>query len=140
MSLHVVDGMRTFDGANYKLDLNSQSVTAQANTTSVNMTNFSSLMVVGLCNAITGSGTGQIVVQESNESGANFTNVSGGVANFNAANTCRIVHVDWRDPARKQFARIAAFNATNAVTLSAVSMRIEPKRGGINTDTNVIKA
>lgn len=125
--LRVCDGLRTANHANSVVDLPSQSVTAQVNTTSVDMANFSELLVHAQCNAVTGSGTGDIVVQESNEASANFTNISGASSNFSAANTAKPIHVNWRsNGARKKYARLAAFNTTNAVTLSATTYRLSP--------------
>lgn len=126
--LRVCDGLRTANHANSVVDLPSQSVTAQVNTTSVDMANFAELLVHAQCNGVTGAGTGEVVVQESNESGANFTNIAGAVSNFTAANTTKPIHVNWRaNGARKKYARLAAFNATNAVTLSATTYRLAPR-------------
>lgn len=120
------DGLRTANHANFVVDLPSQSVTANVNTSGVEMTNYAQLLVVGICNAITGSGVGNIQLQESDDN-TNFTNVTNAALSFNSANTVKELAIDWRKPGRKRYARLQASNTTNAATLVAVTNRLMPK-------------
>jgi hypothetical protein len=132
--LKVIDGLRTSNHANSVVDIAAQSVvhgTTNANvvSTSVDMANFAELLVVGLCNAVTGTPTGTIAIQESNEAAANFVNVTNAVLTFTAANTVKVHSLDWRKPNRKRYARLSAYNATNAITLAGITERVHQTHG-----------
>ncbi len=126
--LKVINGLETVDGANNKIDIPYQSVTAQVNSTGVDMSNHDEFLAAFLGAAITGSGTLTCLVQESDEAAANFANVEGGesnaVATINAANMLYVMSVDWRGPTRKKYARLSVINATNAVAVSALGLRV----------------
>lgn len=131
--LKIIDGLATLDGANFKIDIPYQSVTAQVNSTGVDMSDHNEFLGAFASAAVTGSGTLTCLVQESNEAAANFANVTGGVANavatISAANCLKILAVDWRGPLRKKYARLSAINATNAVAVSAVGLRVGKRSG-----------
>lgn len=118
--LKVIDGLRGLynnGAANCTVGLPYQSFTAAVNGAAIDMANFAELLVLGFLMAPTGSGTGVIYVQESNEAAANFANVANASMALSAANTERFHSVDWRNPARKRYARLVGANATNAVTM-----------------------
>jgi hypothetical protein len=135
MSLKVIDGLMTLDGANYKIDIPYQAVTAAAtvNSTGVDMSAHSEFLAAFLGAAVTGAGVLTCLVQESNEAAANFTNVTGGASNavttISAANTLKVMSVDWRSPLRKKYARLSVVAATNTVAVSAVGCRVSKKCG-----------
>lgn len=144
MPLKVIDGLKTCDGANAAIDLRSQSVThgtqnSNVVSSSVDMSGFAELIAIGMCNGVTGTPTGTITIQESNESSANFTNITNAVMTFTAANTMQVHSIDWRKPNRKRYARLSAFNATNACILAGLTLRVQPLRG-VSLDDNVSQA
>lgn len=126
MPLKVIDGLRTANHANAVIDF-AQLVAAQVNGPGTDMSEHLEAVYVGTCSAVTGSGTGTIVMQESNEASANFTNVTNASLAFNTANTVKVGSVDWRKPNRKRYARLAAFNATNSITLQGTLLRVQSK-------------
>jgi len=132
--LKVIDGLRTFNAA--APDLAAQSVTTQVNTGSVDMANFAELLVVGQCNSLGGGGVGSLAIQESNEAAANFTNITNAALAFTVANTMKVWSGDWRKPNRKRYARLAAFNTTANVTMSAVTLRVRPTRAALTLEAN----
>ena len=138
--LKVIDGLRTANHANSVIDFPAQSITTQANSTpSVDMANFAELIYVGICNSVTGSGVGQLQVQESNEAAANFVNITNAILAFTTANTIKIGSVDWRNPSRKQYARLTGTNTTNAITLSGHTQRVQPLNV-VSVGNNVVTA
>ena len=127
--LKVIDGLRTYDHANAKTEIPSQSIngTAVNSAGSLDMADHRELIAVALAGAVTGTGVLTVQIQESNEAAANFTNVTNAVLTLNTANTLKLHSVDWRKPARKRYARLQA-NTTNAVVVSAFSLAVGPKR------------
>lgn len=126
MSLKVIDGLRTLDGANHKIDIPAQSVASGAtvNGTSHDMSDHNELLAAFLGGAVTGAGSLACVVQESNEAAANFTNVAGATVTITTANFGQLMSVDWRSPLRKRYARLSVTASVNTVAVSAAGLRV----------------
>ena len=138
--LRVINGLRSFNHSNATINFPNQSITAQANGAAFDSANFSEVIAVGMCQSVTGSGTGQLVIQESNESSANFANINtpiNAVMNFNVANTVRFCSLNKDRPTRKRYLRLSAFNTTNAVSLSGVLIGVQPSNN-INVANNAL--
>ena len=133
MSLKVMDGARTIDGANIGGDLSAENVAASTvNATSVDMSSpgHHELLVAISCGVLTGTGTLAVFVQESNEAAANFTNIASAIQSFAATNdnTSKWISVDWKKPDRKRYARVVATTALNSTVYSALTLRVQPRQ------------
>ena len=133
MSLKVMDGLRTLDGANMTCDLPPADRTNTAvNTTGVDMSAHNELLVSVQQGVVDAGQVGSVKVQESNEAAANFTDITGAVASFNGAassNLTQVISVDWRSPERLKYARlVGTFGSTNSALVGAVTMRVGAKK------------
>lgn len=139
--LKVIDGLATVDGANSKIDIPAQSVTAAAtvNGTSHDMSDHNEFIAAFLGGAVTGAGVLTCKVQESNEPAANFADVTDAVQTVSTSNALKLISVDWRKPNRKRYARLTVTAATNTVAISAVAVRVN-KRSGQGIDAAALQA
>ncbi len=141
MSLKVIDGLRTIDGANAAMDMNIQTITAvnTVNGSSHDMKNHFEFIAVCLNDATEAGATCTFVGQESNDD-STFTNISGSSAVIAAdsANTVELIQVDWKHPDRKRYARVAAVvTGANTSIVGIVGMRVQAKGGDLSVDDNV---
>lgn len=139
--LRVINGARAVDGANNASDIPNLNYAAAntMNSTAVDMSGHMELLVNASTGALTGTATLALTVQESNESGANFTNISGSNMNFAATDDNKSLwqSVDWTHPDRKRYARVQGITANNTVEYGARTLRVRP-RHTISTDTGFI--
>jgi hypothetical protein len=140
--LRVAHGLRMNDGANAVSDIPPANYSAgTVNAASVEMTDFNELLAVITAGVVASGGTAQLIVQESDESAANFTNISGATATINnASNTSALVSVDWKHPDRKKYARAQVITATAASFHGVATMRVQPIGGPVDEDDNVTLA
>lgn len=143
MSLKVMDGMRTLDGANYGLDIPPANY-ANANTmngTGVDMNDFFELIAIAQAGVIVGTAVATVAVQECDTSGGTYANVTGASVAFTAAaesNLCKIIDVDWKHPDRKRYARVQnVVSVANAAIIGVSTLRVQPKGGPMTKDTSV---
>ena len=143
MSLKVMDGMRTLDGANYGLDIPPANY-ANANTmngTGIDMNDFFELIATAMTGVVTGTAVCTVKVQECDTSGGTYADVSGAEATFtnNAeSNLCKVIDVDWKHPDRKRYARVQnVVSVANAAIIGVSTLRVQPKGGDMTADTSV---
>lgn len=146
MSLKVMDGMRTLDGANYGLDIPPANY-ANANTmngTGVDMADFFELIATAISGVVTGTAVATVKVQESDTLGGTYADVSGASQVFTAAaesNLCKVISVDWKHPDRKRFGRAQnVVSVANAAFIGVSTLRVQPKGGPMTADTSVAAA
>ncbi len=140
MSLKVMDGARTLDGANSTCDIAHQTLTvgatAQANSAGVDMTNFFEVMAhVNVLSTAAGC-TLTVYGQESDDN-STFTNISGSsqVIAPSQANDSVWLDVNWKNPTRKRYFRVSALaTGANAAILSAATLRVGPHGGDMTVD------
>lgn len=144
MSMKVMDGARTIDGANSGTDIPYQTLTvgmtAQANSTGVDMSNHFELLATFLAPAVAAGCTLTCLVQESDEAAANFTNITGAAATIAAgsANLAEWISVDWKHPDRKKYARLSMLaTGANTATVAALSLRVNEGGGDVDADDNM---
>lgn len=135
MSQKRTDGMRTIDGANSAIDLAplSRASGTTTNTTGVDVSGFQEFVAGLEAGAIGAASNVQMVVQESNESAANFTNITGASVNINTTNQQKLIRVDCRNPDRKKFMRTQSITSGgNASVYGVFTLRLTPT--GPNAD------
>lgn len=139
MSMKVIDGARTLDGANFGCDLPPLSIASgnTRNSTGVDMSGHYELIAnveAGVVNTSVA-----VTVQESNESAANFTNITGAVVTMNTNNTSKVMSVDWKHPDRKKYARLQGITAGGGATLyGATTLRVAENAGPVSLDSSVV--
>lgn len=143
--MRVIDGARAIDGTNNASDI-VQANYASGNTASSTAVDMASpghleLLANVRTGALTGTATLAVTIQESNESGANFTNVASAILNFAATddNKSEWMSVDWSHPDRKRYARIQGITANNTVEWGASTLRVRPRQQ-ITLDSNFVRA
>lgn len=147
MSLKVMDGVRTLDGANHTPDLPGTTLTVggteTANTTGAEMKDFFELLASILVTSVAAGCTLVVKAQESNEASANFTDIPGASITFaaNTANDAQWIDVNWKHPDRKRYGRLTAtVTGANAATLSATTLRVGPHGGDMTADDSFTEA
>ena len=141
MSLKYMDGMATIDGANNAVDIPVLLRTnTTVNSTSVDMSEHHEFLAVLQVGAVETAANVTVVVQESNESAANFTNITGATTGaVNTANTQSMVDVNWKDTRRRRFARLQSITGTtNNATFGATSLRLN-KSGDQSADAALVE-
>lgn len=142
MSLRASDGMRTAAGASCTVDITIQTLDSgnSVNGASHDMREHFEFIAVAIIGTITGTTT--VRIQESDDN-STFTNISAAFENFASADddTCHAFAVDWKNPARKRYARIQASHTGggNSV-LAACGLRISAHEGDLDDDDNVDQA
>jgi hypothetical protein len=141
MSLKVMDGLRTVDGANAAVDIAIANY-ASGNTmngTSHDMKDHFEFLVSAQAGVVTGTAVVTIVVQESNEAAANFANVASAAVSFanNAnSNQAKLISVNWKHPDRKRYARVQGLvTVANAAFYGVHAMRVAPHGGPVTADS-----
>lgn len=146
MSLKVMDGMRTYDGANYGLDIPPANY-ANANTmngAAIDMIDFFELIAIACTGVVTGTAVATVKVQECDTAGGTYTNVTDAEAVFTAnaeSNMCKVIDVDWKHPDRKRYARVQnVVSVANAAIIGISTLRVQPKGGPMTADDSVAEA
>jgi hypothetical protein len=135
----VIDGLRMIDGTNNASDLALVNYASgnTSNSTSVDMIDHSELLVHAMSGTLLGTATLTLIIQESDEAAANFTNVA--FINFAAADDAKnkLASIDWNHPDRKRYARLSGVVANNTVEYAAATIRVRNKMA-VTTDTNIV--
>lgn len=148
MSLKVIHGAKVLDGTNYTPDIvyADRTVNTTVNSTAVDMVNHFELIVHLLTAVIDAGATVTVQLQESNESSANFTNISGAIFTKTAShdNHSAWMSVNWKHPDRKRYVRLQGFTAgANSGAYSASTIRMNRSGaagdGSMAVDTGVIE-
>jgi hypothetical protein len=141
--LRVVDGAYTLAAGTFTIDIPYKTLTvggtANAESTGVDMSGHWEFLA-NVCGYVIDAGcTLTVTVQESDEAAASFTNITGASHSYAAgsANDSKWFSVSWRNADRKKYARLQAIvTGANTATLSAVTLRVLPNAGPINTDAS----
>lgn len=144
MTLKVMDGARTLDGANSTPDLpHEDQANTTVNTTGFDMNDFMELLVNVNTGVVDASQVGGVYVQESNDN-STFANISGASVAWNGASSSNLsdwISVNWKHPDRKRYARLSGvFGATNSAAAGAVGLRVQPKGGPVSADGSMTAA
>lgn len=141
MSMKVMDGLRTLDGANAAIDITplSRASGTTTNSTSADMSGhfeFLASVQAGVVNTSVA-----VTVQESNEAAANFANIATAVVTMNTTNTHKVISVNWKHPDRKRYVRLQGITAGGGATLyGAVGLRVQQCNGDVTADSSVVEA
>lgn len=140
MSLKVMDGARTLDGANHEPDLDNRTLVVEMEATMIspilNMVDFTEVMYQILVTNVDTGATLVVKARESNK-GTNFTDIPGASITFppNTTNDAQWIDIDWKHPDRKRHVDLhARVTGANTATLSATSLRVAPRGGDMTPD------
>ena len=142
MSIKVIDGARTLDGANNGLDIAPANYATgnTANSTGVDMSEFFELIAMVQAGVVVGTATVTVYAQESDDN-STFTNISGASVSFvnNAdSNTGQVLSVNWKHPGRKRYARVSGVvSVANAAIYGVSTLRVQPHGGPMTIDSSV---
>jgi hypothetical protein len=144
--LRAFDGARSIDPANQGVDITPLDRTAATvNATSVEMSNFASLIGMMMAGVIDAATNVVLWVQESNEAAANFVNITGASKALEAGDDDQSVqvYVDWRHPDRLKYARLVGIvTGSGSALYGAWSLRVDSLRndGSIGADAAAVNA
>lgn len=141
MSLKVIDGLRTVDGANSGIDMAIQAIIAgnTVNGASHDMKDHFEFLAICINDDTDVGATLTFRVQESNDN-STFTNITGASAAVasNTANTVELISVNWKHPDRQRYARVTAtVSGANNGDCAVVGLRLQANAGDIDVDDNV---
>ncbi len=141
MSLKVIDGARFLGSSAADIPISNYANASTTNSASQDMSEFFELMAQLDVGVIVGTASVQFVVQESNESAANFTNISGAtvtVVNSANSNLAKRISVNWKHPDRLRYARLQGLvTVANAAFFGATIARLQPRGGDMDIDDSV---